>query len=135
MTIRHCLCLTTFSWLLLCEGLSERMIREQRRCWGWKGVTMPTPSVPQELASVAAVLPRGTATSRGGPQRAPSLHAPPAVWLDLTLLNRTALAQVLEHYALPLEVTTYFQLKFQSPKVIAADRALFLVTFVVTPLA
>ncbi len=55
------------------------------------------------------------------------------MWLDLTLLNRTGLTQVLERYALPLEVTTYFQLKFQSPKVIAVDRAVFLVTAVVAP--
>lgn len=59
--------------------------------------------------------------------------APLARWLDLTLLNRTGLNQVLERYALPLEIATYFQLRFQSPKVIAVDRTLFLVTSVVAP--
>jgi hypothetical protein len=55
------------------------------------------------------------------------------MWLDVTLLNHTELTQVLGRYALPLEVTTYFQLKFQSPKVIAVDRACFLVTCAVAP--
>jgi hypothetical protein len=51
----------------------------------------------------------------------------------LTLLNRTGLTQVLQRYTLPPEVATYFHLRFQSPKVIAVNRALFLVTCVVVP--
>jgi hypothetical protein len=58
---------------------------------------------------------------------------PLALWLDLTVLNRTELAPVLRRHSVPPEVTTYFQLRFRSPKVIAVDRAFFLVTWVVAP--
>lgn len=94
---------------------------------------MATSSLPDELIPTTAMLPQREATSGGRLQRGSSVGALPAVWLDLTLLNRTALTQVLERYALPLEVSTYFQLKFQSPKVIAVDRALFVVMFIATP--
>ena len=52
-----------------------------------------------------------------------------AVWLDLTLLNRAGLNQVLEHYDVPREVATYFFLRYQSPKVIHAGSALFVMIF------
>jgi hypothetical protein len=89
---------------------------------------MPRTSVRQEPSTAAPMTPRGAWSDN-----VPACGVPSAVWLDLTLLNRTALTQMLERYALPLEVTTYFQLKFQSPKVIAVDRALFLVTCGVAP--
>ncbi|MBI3245982.1 MAG: hypothetical protein HYZ50_05700 [Deltaproteobacteria bacterium] len=56
-----------------------------------------------------------------------------AVWLDLTLLNRTELHQVLEHYEVPPEVATYFLLRYQSPKVIHAGSALFVVIWLAAP--
>jgi len=56
-----------------------------------------------------------------------------AVWLDLTLLNRTGLNEVLEHYDVPREVATYFFLRYQSPKVIHAGSALFVVIFLAAP--
>jgi Mg2+ and Co2+ transporter CorA len=56
-----------------------------------------------------------------------------AVWLDLTLLNRTELNQVLEHYDVPPEVATYFLLRYQSPKVIHAGSALFVVIWLAAP--
>jgi len=89
---------------------------------------MPRTSVRQEPSAAALMTPRGAWADDG-----PAFAAPLEMWLDLTLLNRTGLNQVLERYALPLEVATYFQLRFQSPKVIAVDRALFLVTSVVAP--
>ena len=52
-----------------------------------------------------------------------------AVWIDLTLRNRTGLNQVLEHYDVPREVATYFFLRYQSPKVIHAGPALFVMIF------
>lgn len=89
---------------------------------------MPRTSVQQEFSAAAPMPQRGVWADDG---QAPVV--PLSRWLDLTLLNRTGLNQVLERYALPLEVATYFQLRFQSPKVIAANRALFLVTNVVAP--
>lgn len=56
-----------------------------------------------------------------------------AVWMDLTLLNRTGLNQVLEHYDVPREVATYFFLRYQSPKVIHAGSALFVMIFLASP--
>jgi len=56
-----------------------------------------------------------------------------AVWLDLTLLNRTGLNQVLEQYEVPPEVATYFLLHYQSPKVIHAGPALFVVLWLAAP--
>lgn len=56
-----------------------------------------------------------------------------AVWLDLTLLNRTELNQVLEQYDVPPEVATYFLLRYQSPKVIHAGSALFVVIWLAVP--
>jgi hypothetical protein len=56
-----------------------------------------------------------------------------AVWLDLTLLNHTGLNQVLEHYDVPREVATYFFLRYQSPKVIHAGSALFVMIFLAAP--
>ena len=89
---------------------------------------MPRTSVRQEPFTAAPMTPGGAWADDG-----PAFAAPLAMWLNLTLLNRPGLTQVLERYALPLEVTTYFQLKFQSPKVIAVDRAVFLATAVVAP--
>lgn len=85
--------------------------------------------------SVQQVLPAATAMTAHGQwsDQESAFAQSRALWLDLTLLNRTGLNQVLERYAVPLEVATYFQLRFQSPKVIAVDRALFLVTSVVAP--
>lgn len=56
-----------------------------------------------------------------------------AVWIDLTLRNRTGLNQVLEHYDVPREVATYFFLRYQSPKVIHAGSALFVMIFLAAP--
>ena len=56
-----------------------------------------------------------------------------AVWIDLTLRNRTGLNQVLEHYDVPREVATYFFLHYQSPKVIHAGSALFVMIFLAAP--
>lgn len=56
-----------------------------------------------------------------------------AVWLDLMLRNRTGLNQVLEHYDVPREVATYFFLRYQSPKVIHAGPALFVMIFLAAP--
>jgi hypothetical protein len=56
-----------------------------------------------------------------------------AVWLDLTSLNRTGLNQVLEQYAVPPEVATYFLLRYQSPKIIHARSALFVVIWLAAP--
>lgn len=56
-----------------------------------------------------------------------------AVWLDLTLLNRTGLHQVLEQYDMPPEMATYFLLRYQSPKVIHAGSALFVVIWLAAP--
>jgi hypothetical protein len=90
---------------------------------------MPRTSARQAPPAAAIPGAQREAWSGGGP----ALRAPLALWLDLTLLNRTGLTQVLQRYTLPLEVTTYFHLRFQSPKVIAVNRALFLVTCVVVP--
>ena len=98
-----------------------------------KGATMPTPSLSHDLASVTARLLRCETTPVKRARRKSTGNEADTVWLDLTLLNQTAVTQVLERYALPLEVTTYFQLKFQSPKVITTDRALFVVTCIVSP--
>jgi len=55
------------------------------------------------------------------------------VWLDLTSLDRVALKSVLAQHGLPPEVTTYFLLRYPSSKLIHADTALFLVTFLTIP--
>ena len=89
---------------------------------------MPRTSVRQGSSAAIPITPRGAWVDDG-----PAVATPLVMWLDLTLLNRMRLTQVLEHYALPLEVSTYFQLRFQSPKVIAVDRAVFLVTALVAP--
>jgi Mg2+ and Co2+ transporter CorA len=89
---------------------------------------MPRTSVRQAPSATPSAAQRG-----GWSDHESAIATPWAVWLDLSLLNRTGLTQVLERYALPQEMTTYFQLKFQSPKVIAVDRACFLVTCAVVP--
>jgi hypothetical protein len=89
---------------------------------------MPRTSLRQARSAVASTTQRGAWSDNES-----VFAAPLAIWLDVTLLNHTGLNQVLERHALPLEVTTYFQLKFQSPKVITVDHACFFVTCAVAP--
>lgn len=55
------------------------------------------------------------------------------VWIDLSDAARLTLDAARERYDLPLEVMTYFLLRYQSPKLIHAGPALFLVTFLAAP--
>ena len=89
---------------------------------------MPRTSVRQEPSSAASSAQSGAWSDDG-----PAFAMPLAMWLDLTVLDRMGLTHVLRRYIVPLEVITYFQLRFRSPKVIAVDRAFFLVTWVVAP--
>ena len=78
------------------------------------------------------------ATLGGGASRTqwgsvPGQSSDGAVWLDLTLHNRTGLNQVLEHYDVPREMATYFFLHYQSPKVIHARSSLFMMVFLAAP--
>ncbi|MGE0679891.1 MAG: CorA family divalent cation transporter [Candidatus Binatia bacterium] len=55
------------------------------------------------------------------------------VWIDLSDAVRLTLDAARERYDLPLEVMTYFLLRYQSAKLIHAGSALFLVTFLAAP--
>lgn len=78
-----------------------------------------------------ATLAGGASRTQWGPVAVQSSDG--AVWLDLTLRKRTGLNQVLEHYDVPREVATYFFLRYQSPKVIHAGSALFVMIFLAAP--
>lgn len=55
------------------------------------------------------------------------------VWVDLSGADRLTLDAAQKRYGLPPEAMTYFLLHYQSPKLIHAKSALFLVTFLATP--
>lgn len=65
------------------------------------------------------------------PQAAPQPEE--MTWIDLSGADHLTLDTVQERYGLPPEAITYYLLRQQSAKVIHADSALFLVTFLALP--